>query len=269
MTSDEQRRPTLAVAIPAYNEEGLREFLQELDEELAPVTSGLSFFVVDDAGSVSVEDQLDGLAATLRGDLHIERNGENSGHGPTVRRAYELALESGAELVLQVDGDGQFEGADCHLLIGVVAAGADVAAGVRDHRTDPWFRKGLSRGLRVYLRALFGVTSADPNCPFRLYRRDALAQLLAEVPAHPLVPTVYLTALAGRSERLRVVEVTVRHRVRRGDSAQGTMWGPEKRPLMIPKRLRSFVRRALVESLDFARTHRRSAGLTGHAQNRR
>lgn len=240
------------MAIPAYNEEAIVDFLRELDSALAEVASRVEMCVVDDASTDDTVSRLEAAGPELAAALFVSRNDRNSGHGPTVVRAYRAALDRDTDLVLQVDGDGQFEGRDTHLLVALAQAGADVAVGVRTSRCDPWFRRALSRALRVYLRVLFGVTSADPNCPFRVYRRAALDQLLAQLPPDPLVPTVYLTAAAGRAG-VRVVEVPVTHRARRGDSTQGTMWG-KRRALLIPRRLIVFVRRAFVESIEYSRS---------------
>ena len=239
---------SVAVAIPAYNEEGLPGFLAELDEALRPLARKVSFHVIDDASTTDMREKLKASAGSLSGQLNVGVNPENRGHGPTLMRAYAAALNSGAEMILQVDGDGQFRGEDVRLLLQEIVAGADVAIGVRQIRIDPWFRKLLSRSLRSYLRILTGVRSQDANCPFRIYRRTTLHALLGDVPAEALVPSVYLTVLSG-TKGFAVAEVPVEHRVRRGIQAQGTMWGRRQRRLLVPKRLMVFVMAALRESL--------------------
>ncbi len=57
---------------------------------------------------------------------------QNSGHGPTVLRAYREAIATGADFVLQVDGDGQFEVSDIRRLADDIRhSGADIAMGKR------------------------------------------------------------------------------------------------------------------------------------------
>ena len=242
----------LALAIPAYNEaDGIEEFLVELDETLARWDGPVKMFVVDDASGDATRKVLDELAVRLRAELVAETNEHNSGHGPTVLRAYRLALESGADYVLQVDGDGQFDGHQCwDLVAGLHDGKADVAAGVRTSRTDPWFRKVLTATVRLYLRVFFGVTRRDANCPFRLYRSPALAPLIDELDPGATIPTIYLSVLESR-RRLVVSEVPVRHRVRRGSSEQGTTWGAKTRSVLVPRRLLRFVWSAFKESVAF------------------
>lgn len=251
-------QPTLsiAVAIPAYNEEGLPQFLQELDDALAPVATAVSFHIVDDVSPSDMVVRVRAVADSLRGRLEITSNERNSGHGPTVLNAYKRALAATSDVVVQVDGDGQFFGADLLLLLEALERGAEIATGVRTSREDPWFRRALSFGLRGYLFALAGVAARDPNCPFRAYRADVLREMIDQLPSDALVPSVYLTALAHR-RGYRIDEVAVRHRVRLGESAQGTMWG-RRRALFIPRRLLVFVGRALVESLRLGRQLRRT-----------
>lgn len=240
---------SLALAIPAYNEaDGIADFLFELDEALVNWAGPVSMFVVNDSSKDNTRQVLDDLTGLLKARLVAETNQGNLGHGPTVLRAYRLALESGADYILQVDGDGQFEGQQCWDLFSGLA-GADVAVGVRTSRTDPWFRKVLSASVRIYLRLFFGVTRRDANCPFRMYRRVALSRLLDDVKPDSSIPTIYLSVLESKRQ-LSVTEVLVRHRVRRGDCAQGTTWGTRS-SILVPTRLVCFVWNAFVESLNF------------------
>lgn len=255
-------RPSLALAIPAYNEAiAIDAFLDELIRELRPATSPLTIVVVDDASTDGTTASAQSVDGVLGARIVCVRNPTNQGHGATVLRAYALALETGADLVLQVDGDGQFSGSDARRLVESIS-GADVAAGVRSARADAWFRRLLSRCLRVYLRVYFGTRIEDPNCPLRVYRRAVLTRLLAWLPDQPLVPNVHLSVLAA-AMGCRIAEISVRHLPRRGPRAEGSTWGSHRVPLLIPSRLVRLVLRALVESSRFRPAVRR-ARLEGH-----
>jgi dolichol-phosphate mannosyltransferase len=250
-----ETRPSVAVAIPAYNEaEGIGEFLSELDRELGPASSSLTLVVVDDASKDGTAGRVEALRRELKARLVVHRSDRNRGHGPTTIRAYQLALETGADVILQVDGDGQFDGSDARVLVEALAEG-QVAAGVRTGRTDPWFRKVLAFSLRTYLRSVFRVKTRDANCPLRAYRRAALEHMLAQLPKDPLVPNVYLSALADAC-RYRVVNRPVRHRCRRGSVAEGSTWGKRRISFLVPRRLLVFVFHAFEESKEFRPTVR-------------
>ncbi len=245
--------PSVAIAIPAHNEaEAIGEFITEIDAALAPRVSHLTFVVVDDASTDDTAEAVKIAGKELDSDVVVVRSEVNRGHGPTVLEAYRAALDTGAELILQVDGDGQFLGTDLRRIMVVLDDGAEAVGGVRRFRYDPWFRMGMTKLVRGYLSIGFGVHTRDANCPLRGYHRSLLDDLLHWVPEGALVPNLYLTILAAR-RGVTMVEVDVNHRVRRGSSATGTMWSGAKRRAPIPGRLVKFSGRALVESVSFHR----------------
>ncbi|MBW3556183.1 MAG: glycosyltransferase family 2 protein [Actinobacteria bacterium] len=260
---------SLALAIPAYNEaDGIHGFLNELDLYFKDWDGEVTFVVADDRSTDGMLDVLEELRPTIDAELKVVTTERNGGHGPTVLRAYREAIATGAELTLQVDGDGQFDGRDIRRVAEDLAnSGADVAIGARRQREDPWFRKVLTRLLRLFLQQRVGLRVRDPNCPLRAYRSQVLKVLLDLVPPDAAVPNVYLAILAERAD-LAVAELIVEHRERRGDAAQGTMWGKQQRKVMIPKRLLVFVWRALQECRAFLRTAQHADVVAAVAQAR-
>jgi glycosyltransferase involved in cell wall biosynthesis len=246
-------QPHVAVAIPAYNEsEGIGEFLGEIDDALRARVSRLDLIVVDDASTDGTAEAVRRAAGQLRATVELLAHDRNQGHGPSVLEAYGAALVSGADYVLQVDGDGQFLGSDLSRLVMLLEDGADAVCGVRRYRQDPWFRMLMTRLVRVYVTLGFGVAARDGNCPLRGYRRQTLSPLLEGLPADVTVPNLFLTILAARWG-LRSLEVDVAHRVRRGAAVRGTTWAGH-RWSPVPWRLVRFSGHALGESLAFRRT---------------
>lgn len=243
---------SVALAIPAYNEaDGIAGFLTDLDNVLDACTDEHWFVVVNDVSTDETAAVLADLAPSLAGTLIAETNAVNSGHGPTVLNAYRRALETGADWILQVDGDGQFEAEDLELLFRHAAAGAAIVTGEREVRFDPWYRKVVTTALPWALRAAFKVKRRDINCPLRLYRADILPAILDQVPADSLTPHVLMTVLEDRSGH-RHVEIPVQHRPRRGDTEVGSTWGDAKN-LLIPKKLLVFLKDAALQLITFRR----------------
>jgi dolichol-phosphate mannosyltransferase len=241
-------KPSVAIAIPAYNEaDGIGEFLREIHEALAPQVSQLRLVVVDDASTDSTRDVLAGLGRELPG-LDLLASPTNRGHGPSVLAAYRQALAHEPDFVLQVDGDGQFQGSDLRRVLVLLVDQAHAVTGVRRFRQDPWFRMAMTRLLRAYVRLRFRVGARDSNCPLRGYDAALLAELLEVLPEDSLVPNLYLTVLAARWN-VAAVEVDVSHRVRRGTNAQGSTWSGGRVP--IPWRLVRFSLSALREAGAF------------------
>jgi dolichol-phosphate mannosyltransferase len=247
---EEVTKPSVAVAIPAYNEaDGIAEFLREIDEALESHFDELRLVVVDDASTDDTSQVLGRLRDELHATLEVLSNSRNRGHGPTLMTAYQHALDDHPDYVLQVDGDGQFQGSDLRRMLVLLTDEAHAVSGVRRFRQDPWFRMFMTRLVRAYVHASFDVKARDPNCPLRGYDAALLRELLSLLPGDCLVPNLYLTVLASR-RGLALLEVDVSHRVRRGSGADGTMFG-RGASSPIPWRLVRFSFDALRESRSF------------------
>lgn len=231
----------VAVAMPAYNEhEGLAQFMSEIERSLESSCSEIVFVVVDDASDIPLTDGL--LTAHIRSRLVVERNPTNVGHGPSALRAYREALNQHPEVVIHVDGDGQFEGADFPRLLAALRC-HDVVLGARTTRVDPWFRRAISWALR---KLVADDRIKDANTPLRAFRPSPLQELLDRTPVNSLVPHVHFS-LQARVLTHRLSVVSVRHRDRLGAQIQGTTWGRKPRILVPPRRLAVFCFWALVE----------------------
>jgi glycosyltransferase involved in cell wall biosynthesis len=244
------KKPSVAVAIPAYNEaEGIGGFVQEIQRALDGHVSSLNIVVVDDCSSDGTREVLERVAPTLSANLEVITNPVNRGHGPSVLEGYRRALAHGPDYVLQVDGDGQFHGSDLRRLLVLLIDNAHAVSGVRRFRQDPWFRMAMTRLLRSYVHLSFGVMARDPNCPLRGYEAALLRELLTVVPGECLIPNLYLTVVASR-RGVALLEVDVSHRVRRGGAGAGSTWtrGPR---WPVPWRLVQFSLAALRESRAF------------------
>lgn len=247
-----EQLPSVVVAIPAYNEaEGIAEFLTEIDRALTDRVRSLTFVVIDDCSTDDTVAVVTAVGEELDATMIVGSTETNSGHGPTALAAYRRALDTDADHVIGVDGDGQFLGADVRRVLVLLQDGGDGVCGVRRFRYDPWFRMLLTRVLRVYISVAFGVPTRDANCPLRGYRASLLDDLLRWLPDDTTIPNLHLTVLAAR-RGATLIEVDVNHRVRRGVATTGTMFSSAKR-LGIIRKLLEFSWHALVESLRFRR----------------
>src|SRR5436190_119567 len=101
----------------------------------------------------------------------MERTGGTSQRTVSARPQTGMALSR--VLPAYTDADGQFDLRELPALL-PHAARADIVAGYRLRRHDPWFRRlyALVFG-RLLVRAVLGVR--DLNCAFKLIRRDLVA----------------------------------------------------------------------------------------------
>lgn len=255
------RDEQVVVVIPAYNEaKGLPEFLHEIHRELTPFSKTVQIIVVDDAST----DQTCQSVLDIEG-VQVLQQIQNRGHGPSAQIAYRAGLATGADVIVHVDGDGQFLGADmARVILALRSTKADVVHGVRRGRSDPWYRRALSALLRTAALAIASRPIPDLNTPLRAYRPEALARLLDHLPADALVPHVHFSIAEVRSQMI-VRYVGVESLPRRGGNAEGTMWGSAKRARLVPPiRLIRFVGAASSELWRLSMRRHSKTGVKYH-----
>ena len=150
------------------------------------------------------------------------------GLGPAYATGFDRALETGAEVVVEMDADFSHDPADLPRLIAAVEAGADMAIGsryVKGGSTPDWPlpRKAISRGGNLYARLMLGLPVRDATAGFRAMRSEALRSLpyrSAEASGYGFQVEM---AWRAHQQGLTVVEVPISFRDRtRGTSKMGT-----------------------------------------------
>jgi dolichol-phosphate mannosyltransferase len=210
--------PGAWLILPTYNEaeniDGLvRAALARLD------TTGVehTVLVVDDSspdGTGRIADRLADELAPVR-VLHRERK---EGLGRAYLAGFAIALENGAELVLEMDSDFSHDPADLPRLIAAADA-ADLVLGSRyvpGGGVTQWgrLRRLLSRGGSAYARILLGVPVRDLTGGFKCFHRRVLEAIdLENVHADGYGFQIELTYKAVRAG-FTVTEVPIMFRER-------------------------------------------------------
>jgi glycosyltransferase involved in cell wall biosynthesis len=165
----------LVIQIPCYNEEQtLPKVLSALPTSL-PGIDVIERLVVDD-GSV------DGTGAVARAQgCQVVRHARNAGLAKAFMTGIETALQMGADLVVNIDADNQYDAAGIGALIRPVLDGeAEMVVGERPieaMQSFSWLKKKLQRfGSRV-VAALSGTQIKDAPSGFRAFSRHAAEQL--------------------------------------------------------------------------------------------
>ncbi len=234
----------VAVVMPAYDEEAIGEFVDGVCDELVAHVGRLSVVVVDDASPTPVTHV---LSARRDCSVRVLRHLGNLGHGPSVLDAYRAGVDTGADVVVHVDGDGQV---DPRSVIGLarVAHEAGIVIGQRVGRDDPWFRRVLTC---VAGRCLAGRGRLpDSNCPARAFRSAPLRLILAHLPQRAMVPHLLMNVVLV-DLGLPVRTLTIQDRPRRGTSEVGTTWRPRRLRALPPAGLARFAARAWLEVAAF------------------
>jgi len=202
----------LSVVLPAYNEaERLPPFLASVRRYLDAAQPGRYEVIVVDDGS---DDRLPEVLASLAEEwpsLGVMRHPENRGKGAAVRTGM---LGARGELLLFADADGATPIEEETRLADAIRAGADVAVGSRlvagagQTRRRSWARGLTGRLFAALARWWLGVEVRDPQCGFKMFRREAARELFNRSEESRYLFDLELIVLARRLG-YRVAEVPV------------------------------------------------------------
>ena len=162
----------LIVQIPCYNEaETLPSVVRDIPRRIDGV-GAVELLVIDDGS----EDGTADLARSL-GVEHVISQRSNAGLARSFQLGIETALAAGADLIVNTDGDNQYDGGSIPALIAPILEGrADVVVGNRrpwDNPDFPRSKRVLQRVGSAVVRRLSGVAVDDAVSGFRAYSRDA------------------------------------------------------------------------------------------------
>jgi dolichol-phosphate mannosyltransferase len=163
------------VCLPTYNE---HENLEPMLRALATVLpDGARVLVVDDSSPDGTGELADALAAELD-FVDVLHRPRKEGLGPAYLAGFRRALDSGAELVLEIDCDFSHDPKDVPRLL-AAAEDADLVLGSRyvtGGGVENWgaLRRFVSWGGSFYARTFLGVGVRDLTGGFKCYRRAVL-----------------------------------------------------------------------------------------------
>jgi len=171
----ERFRGKIAILVPAYNEaENIGYVLDRMPEEVCGVPTAV--LVVDDGSRDGTGD-----VAAQHGAA-VARHVTNRGGGAALRTGYRLMVESGAEIVVTLDADGQHLPAEMERLVKPVLDGeVDVAHGSRVLGQADRNHFARELGIVFFNRLVSAITRThvtDCSNGYRAVRTTVLPQLV-------------------------------------------------------------------------------------------
>ncbi len=214
---------SVLVALPALDEERtVADVIRGIPRSM-PGVGSVEVLVVDDGSRDRTAEEA--AAAGARVIRHATRRGVGAAFGTALR----YAVECGADLLVSIDADGQFDPADIPALMAPVLAGeADftTASRFKDPGMVPAMPTAKLWGNRMMARLisrLTGETFTDVSCGMRCYSRRA-ALTLNPMGRFTYTQEVFLN-LAFKHLRIAEVAVTVRGERQHGSSrVAGNLW---------------------------------------------
>jgi len=167
--------PSLALAIPLYDEEGnVERVASELLETFRTAEVPLTLLLVDNGsrdGTRSIVQRIERQEPEVTG-VYLD---VNAGYGGGILAGMR---EAEADIIGYMWGDAQVGAEDViRVYRRLVVDGADLAKARRIQRNDGWQRRLVTKVYNTVTLTLFHVTSSDANgCP-KLFRKEAWEQL--------------------------------------------------------------------------------------------
>lgn len=162
----------LVIQIPCLNEaENIRRTLEGIPASIAGI-SAVEILLIDDGSS----DATSAIARSC-GVHHIIRFHKNRGLAAAFRAGIAAALDNGADIIVNMDGDNQYSGSDIPRLVAPLLAGeADIVIGNRNPEQDARIaasKRLLYKTGRILMNRLCRDNIPDPVSGFRALSRQA------------------------------------------------------------------------------------------------
>lgn len=173
MEAMEEKKKSLSVVVPVYNEEAaLPLFYAQLREVLDGLDREWEIILVDDGSSDRTAEIMDGLPDVKT--LHFSRN---FGH----QAALSAGLEAAAgDYVVSMDGDGQHPASLIPQMLDLADAGYDIVLTQReDALRKSSFKKWSSGTFYKLINKVSDTQMLPGGADFRLMNREALNALLS------------------------------------------------------------------------------------------
>lgn len=195
----------LVIQIPCLNEAGtLSATLASLPQQIEGIDT-IELLVIDDGSA-------DGTADIARrwGVHHIVRHRRNRGLAAAFQSGLDAALTVGADVIVNIDADGQYTGADIARLVApVVAQEADIVIGDRGVGDNVHFsllKRCLQRVGSAVVQQISRTEVPDAVSGFRAMSRTAAQGITITT---EFSYTTDMLIQAGR-KRLKIVSVPIR-----------------------------------------------------------
>jgi glycosyltransferase involved in cell wall biosynthesis len=168
----ERKFTKVICAMPAYNAE------QTLEKTYRSIPAGcIDEFILTDDGS---RDRTVEIAKRL--GMTVLKHDANRGYGANQKTCYDAALEKGADLVVMIHPDYQYDGRVTPFVVGLLATGTcDVIIGSRIRTRREALQGGMpvykyisNRALTMFENIMLGQNLGDFHSGYRAYVREVL-----------------------------------------------------------------------------------------------
>jgi len=207
---------SISVVLPAYNEaENIEPMVTEAVPALEANAADWEIIVVDD-GSADETAAVTRRISEREPRVRLVQHAVNQGFGSAVLTGFTSAEK---DWIFYTDADRQFVLAELERFVPHMES-ADLIAGYRAPRRDPFLRVFYGKGWSALCALLFGYTVRDVDCGFKLLRREIVHDLAPKIQSRGATFSIEWLVRAKRAG-YRFVELPVSHRPRVAGSQTG------------------------------------------------
>lgn len=208
--------PSISLVLPAYNEaDNIEPMVTEATPALEANADDYEIVVVDDG---SKDDTAGVTQRVMETHPHVRlvQHPVNQGFGAAVFTGFTSAEK---DWIFYTDADRQFVLSELERFVPLMDQ-ADLIAGYRAPRRDPFMRVFYGKGWSMLCTFTFGYTVRDVDCGFKLLRREIIEELAPHIRSRGATFSIEWLARAKRAG-YRFVELPVTHRPRVAGSQTG------------------------------------------------
>lgn len=198
----------LIVTIPAYNEEeNIAAVIQEIPRSIDGIDA-VEVLVFDDGSS----DSTAAVAKEAGADYVLDHGGANKGLALTFKRALWEAVQRGADVIVNTDGDNHYDQSRIAELVSpIINQNVDITIGSRkvaELEHMPFLNKHLNRLGSWVMTTWAGMPKIDVSTGFRGYSKDAALKL----GVYSLHTYCHTTLLSAQDWKMTLLEVPIKAR---------------------------------------------------------
>jgi glycosyltransferase involved in cell wall biosynthesis len=207
---------TISLVLPAYNEaDNIEPMVAEATPALEANADDHEIIVVDD-GSADATAEVTRRVIETYPRVRLVQHEVNRGFGAAVFSGFTSASK---DWIFYTDADRQFVLSELENFVPYMEE-ADLIAGYRAPRRDPFLRVFYGKGWSALCTLLFGYTVRDVDCGFKLFRREIIQELAPQIESRGATFSIEWLVRAKRAG-YRFVELPVSHRPRVAGSQTG------------------------------------------------
>jgi len=198
-----KRLPELSVFFPAYNEKhNIKHALESAYKVIPEYAEKFEVIIVDDGSTDGTSQLADELKKEYK-NLKVVHHDKNYGYGKALRTGFE---NSSYQYVFFSDSDRQFDLNEIRKLVPLMDE-ADIAAGIRVNRKDPFYRRLNAKAYNILVKILFGLNVRDIDCAFKLIKKKVLNDVKLKSESQ-FVSAEFLIKASKKGYRIKQVGVT-------------------------------------------------------------